>query len=298
VIKVEKIKCDEMIVKEKICAVIVTYYPDEKFNERVQRMASQAGAVVIVDNTPERAKNLSHGTVIFNGENRGIATALNQGVKWADENGFQWCLLMDQDSYAEPDMVDTLISVYNSYGDKDKISVIGTNYTHESLNTESPPNSCGQKLWTEKKTVFTSGSLLPVAVFQKIGDFRDEFFIDHVDDEYCLRARRNGFKVLLSCKPSMRHNLGNITKHKLLGKRILATNHSAFRRYHMTRNHVILLKEYAFREPGWLIHASYRHFVAWLAICFFEEDKLNKLKSILKGIRDGILNRNLHRKGT
>lgn len=44
-------------------------------------------------------------------------------------------------------------------------------------------------LFRERKTLITSGMLIPLSLFGKIGMFREDYFIDSVDHEFCLRAR-------------------------------------------------------------------------------------------------------------
>jgi len=49
-----------------------------------------------------------------------------------------------------------------------------------------------------------------------IGVFREEFFIDRVDFEYCLRAKARGYCVIRTRKPLMSHTIGTPTAHRLL----------------------------------------------------------------------------------
>ncbi|MCX7748853.1 MAG: glycosyltransferase family 2 protein [Clostridia bacterium] len=292
--------------KENICAVFVTYHPDEGIHDRVLRVLRQVGSVVIVDNgsSEEKVSRLREISakydiccVIENTENLGIATALNQGVQWAKAKGFQWALLMDQDSLVEDFMIETLTQVYDDYKEPCKISVIGSNYTHSGLmhlGAQHSPVKEGR--WEEKKSVITSGSLISIPVFDGLGGFRDEFFIDHVDDEYCLRSWHKGYKVVLALKPTMVHSLGNVTIHKFMGRKLAATNHSAMRRYYMTRNHIVLMKEYFIKEFAWVRKTAYIRFVAFILICLFEKDKWKKLKAVIKGLIHGIFNLNMKNK--
>src|SRR4051812_36747623 len=112
-----------LITRAEVCAVIVTYYPDEKLLERTAAICAQVGAVLIVDNTsePTKTENVAQLATflrcgfIRNTINRGVATALNQGFTWAKERGFRWILALDQDSRAEGFMIDTLLEVCNSF---------------------------------------------------------------------------------------------------------------------------------------------------------------------------------------
>lgn len=281
-----------------ICAVIVTYHPDNHFDERVKRIARQVDSVVIVDNNSNEESvymihNLSKDMkvhLILNNENLGIATAINQGVVWAKVNGYQWVLTFDQDTVVENYLVRTLIGVYETINEREKIGIIASNfrdsYSQRSLSVFNSNNA--DYAWEERKTVITSGSLLSIKAYDEIGPFRDEFFIDFVDLEYCLRLRSKGFKVFLACKPLMLHAIGASTLHNLLWKKTGTSNHSVIRRYYMSRNHMVLIKEYFFKEPIWVATTIFSRIKSIILICLYENFRLTKLKYILLGFLDGI----------
>lgn len=287
----------------KICGIIVTYQPDSEFVSRARRLLEQLPNLVVVDNgsSPQSlayVSELADGSnvhLILNTENRGIATALNQGVNWAIAQGFGWVLTLDQDSLVHQDMVDSLCAVYRVFPDQSKLAVIGSNYIDSSIdrpffNANENVDCC----WQEVKTAITSGSLITVSGYRLIGPFKEELFIDCVDFEYCLRARSMGFHVVITRKPLMEHGIGNMTVHQLPWKTTTTSNHSAARRYYMTRNQIILTREYFAREPVWTARMLYRHLKATLLMCFFEKDVWRKLKLTFIGMIDGI-SANFHR---
>src|SRR4051812_37127020 len=90
-----------------VCAIVVAYFPDEKFNERLQAVLPQVARVVVVDNTPpgsaapklaDSLKDPAKVHLISNRANLGISAALNQGLHHALEAGFKWALTLDQDT--------------------------------------------------------------------------------------------------------------------------------------------------------------------------------------------------------
>ena len=228
---------------------------------------------------------------IQNPGNRGIAAALNQGVHWAAEQGFQWVLTLDQDSLVADDLVAKLSAVYKSFPEKERIATIGPNYKDANsgqlflrINGEGP-------IWQEVKTVITSGSLISLAARATIGPFREEFFMDYVDLEYCLRARAHGFKVVLAREPLMQHTIGVATMHKLPWKTTGTSNHSPARRYYMTRNHLVLVREYLRNEPVWAFSTLYSRLKSTVLMCLFEKDRVCKLKYTATGAFDGVLSK-------
>lgn len=283
---------------EEICAVVVAYFPDEDFPDRINSIAKQTGQVVIVVN----GHNDHHVAIfnqlslrldlklIFNPENLGIATALNQGVHWAQNNTFRWALLFDQDTMPFPSMTEELLSAYETFPVKEKVAIVGSNYYNACSKRLGYKFSetMGKPKWRLEKTVITSGSLLNLSVFQSIGPFRDDFFIDFVDIEYCLRARAKGYHVILSCKPSMVHCLGNPKEHRLFWKTTGTTNHSALRRYYMVRNNILTAKKYIWIDFGWAIESLYSRFKSIILMLLFEKDKKMKFKKVMLGFWHGI----------
>lgn len=244
-----------------ICAIIVTYHPDALFHERVLAISTQVGNVIIVDNGSnnnaikmlQEINQTQSISIIFNNENLGIARALNIGISLARINGYQFAILFDQDSEANKDLAINLCKIYSTHPNTEKIALIGTNYNNVLKSSGKNPiqrlNSGNE--WNEVKRVITSGSLLSLAAYDKIGPFREDFFIDLVDIEYCMRARKFGYIILKSNMVLMSHSIGYPSKHLLLGKTIWATNHAPIRRYYYARNYVAIQREYGNYILGW-----------------------------------------------
>ena len=278
--------------KETICAVYVTYHPDTRFPERVARIVPQVAHIVIVDNcSNEEAVRMlralcegGNSELIENTENLGIATALNQGVRHAIELGYAWGLTLDQDSWPEAELVTTLSEIYAAHPDREKVKMIGSNY--RSPVTEYSVLDCEGVTsgFIETEAVITSCSMMSLKTFEEVGPFRDDFFIDHVDHEYCLRLRSHGYKVIISCKPLMVHSIGNGTNHKILWKNLVCSNHPPIRKYYIMRNRLVLYRMYAFNEPLWIIRSLREVLIETILIILFECQKLRKIAAMLLGI--------------
>jgi rhamnosyltransferase len=275
-------------------AVVVTHHPDRAFSSRLDRYRIQVACTVVVDNGSDDSERqiletlaADRGThVIANADNLGVATALNQGVRWLRDQGFQWALLFDQDTEADAHIVKTLLDAYAGAEDHEAIAVIGSNYRNEDGVPQYP---CPQGArWIRRKTVITSGSLVSIRVFDRIGGFRDDLFIDHVDHEYCLRAAARGFKTIMACRPGMTHAIGHTVRRRVAGVNVERSVHAARRYYYNSRNHVILTREFAFREPLWVIKLTLSKMRELAMMCLFDDDKWGKLKSAAKGYWDGM----------
>lgn len=287
-------------LSQTTCAVVVTYFPDLDFFKRVESVVAQVPQTVIVDNgssasTVEQLNRIADRRsihLILNPGNEGLAAALNAGVRWAASQGFQWVLTLDQDTTVAPDMVEALTALVGSYPAPERLAVVGSNFRNRfngSLFRE-PMRADGFR-GREMPSVLTSGSLTSISVFQSIGGFRDDFFIDCIDHEYCLRARSRGFHVVLTSNPLMEHGIGHLTTHRFLWRDVNTSNHSPLRRYFTFRNMLILTREYFAKEPRWILYALWGLLKSFVLILLFETDRTTKLKFILRGCFDGALGR-------
>jgi rhamnosyltransferase len=201
-------------------------------------------------------------------------------------------LMLDQDTTVAPDMVETLTEVVRREPNIQRLAVVGSNFKDkvtERLDTHvaRPDDSAG----IETVTAITSGSLVSLSAFRAVGGLRDDFFIDCVDHEYCLRARAHGYRVMITSKPVMEHPIGNFTYHRWLGRTVRTTNHPPARQYFMSRNLLILAREYGRKEPRFIYAYSQGWLRCVVKLCLFEDGRLAKIKSIVRGCLDGLLKR-------
>jgi rhamnosyltransferase len=283
----------------QVCAILVSYHPDAELPRRATRILEQAGALVIVDNGSgdearamlERLAADPRVSLVLNPANLGIASALNLGVERARASGFAWVLLLDQDSGLHDGMLSSLIEVRAAYPEPYRVAVIGAGFGEE---TRPGPSQA----WVEVESVVTSGSLIPLAVHTAVGPFRDEFFIDYVDSEYCFRARAKGYRVIRTSKPLMSHTIGAPTRHAVLGVSKWTTNHSPDRRYYIARNDTVMLREYGgYRFGSWALKSLGRRLRTCKRIVLYERSKARKIAAVSAGWWDGVCGRMGPRKG-
>src|SRR5215831_10464572 len=103
-----------MMRPQHVCAVIVTYRPGATILDRLSNVLPQVQGLIVVDNGSNddevgqlrAASSALTFHLIENGENLGIADALNQGVRWAKSQGYPWVILFDQDSEITDNFID------------------------------------------------------------------------------------------------------------------------------------------------------------------------------------------------
>jgi len=284
------------VTRELVCAVLITYFPDKDFVERAKRVAPQVACVVIIDNSASEqqgqflariAKNIGAHLILNNG-NVGVAKALNQGALWALEQGYEWILTLDQDSVVTPHIVTSLVAICNAYSERFRLALVGSNYIQARSRKPFSEGCRGSDLAREVELVITSGSLVSLSAFKELGKFREEFFIDRVDHEYCLRAKTQGFRLLMSIEPLMEHPIGASIPCQLLWWQTETSNHAGVRRYFMARNQLAMAREYFASAPRSTLLGLLTFVKSIILMVVFEREVLSKLRFTIRGIWHGL----------
>lgn len=281
---------------EKIAAIVVTYNPDEGLNKSTKRLIKQVDSIIMVDNgSNDEGKEIinkiknKYGEkieVIFNEENLGIATALNKGVKYALNNDYKWILTMDQDSCAEENMVKIMLETYYAIDENERKDILSLFPTFIDRGIESLDKNNENVEYEYVDAEITSGNLLKAEVFEKAGFFDDSLFIDMVDTDYCMRLNELGIKMIRISGAILNHSIGNSKQVKKLFGTFNTSNHSATRRYYMTRNRFYTWNKYKNLNSFTLNRDKKLFKKEFVKIILGEDDKLNKVKMVLKGYKD------------
>ena len=283
---------------ERICAVIVTYQPDDESAHCIETIVRHAAHTVIVDNasrheclTSLKALPAGRFTLVRNAENTGVAAGINRGIREARDRGFEWFVLFDQDTEIFPYSLGHLIEARRSCALP--VGVQGASFfvrRGDGGIDDARVPFCGGQLWKEEDVVLTSGSLLHSADYDTIGPLQENYFIDYVDFEFCLRARERGLHVTRATMPVMLHRPGSIVPVRRWlrpGKYRNVSNYSPLRRYYSTRNLMLLRRDYGTRHPA-LFRQLFKQLRREIGVVIkYEGNKLAKLRAILAGYRDG-----------
>jgi len=288
----------------KSAAIIVIYCPDHDISSNINQIALNVDEVVVVDNSKIpilSPVNLNNNiTVIENKCNAGIAKALNQGVSYLGAKGYNNLFLFDQDSTPPLVYFENMLRFKSTLNDSDCI-ICAPNFIDRNSETEAKFSivtkwtlrnvTCKDKVENQPLYVsfaITSGILLDYDLYKEVGEFRDDYFIDHVDSEYCLRAVACGKKIAINCDLTLDHAIGHRTVHKLLGVTIKPNNHNPVRRYYIFRNGVRMTIDYFACYPAFALLSVARIVHEVLAVVCFEKDKLNKLLAASVGVWHGL----------
>ena len=274
----------EDILHMDISAGIVLFNPDiKRLKENIDAVIIQCTHLYLVDNgsgNVDEVKGLlnqynqSKISILWNRENQGIAKALNQLTSAAQKEGFDWILTLDQDSVVPSNIV----GEFEKYINNSSVGILCPIICDRNKDEEIKINEdC-----TEIDECITSGSLLNIRAWSEIGGFDERMFIDGVDFDICYRLRQRGYKIYCIHSVVLLHELGHIEYHRFLFWKVLVKNHSAFRKYYIARNIIYTAKK---RRSTLLVVKGLLQEIKLIGIViFYEEDKLNKIRCICRGI--------------
>lgn len=248
-----------------IAAVIITYNPDKKFGDRLAAIVRECGMVYVVDNGSADQAALKKITkrprvkLLALGQNTGIAHAQNVGLSAAFAGGAEAVILFDHDSAPRPGLSKALFTA--AAGTR----IVGPRIY--DINKKSfARHPCYGGLFFRRRAapeagvlegvmmVIASGCLVPRAVYERTGGMREEYFIDYVDWDYCLRARHKfGIATVVAAAAVLDHARGERHGRRLGPFTLYPPGYSAARYAHIFRNRAALLREYLFKDRAFVV---------------------------------------------
>lgn len=190
-------------------------------------------------------------TIIKNNQNYGFAGGNNVGIKYALNHNSQYILLLNNDTFVDPNFLTELIKVAEN---DEKIGSV------QSLLLKPDGkyiDSLGQEIyvWSAmdkginskydnplKKDIEIFGAcaaaaIYPKEIFKKIGLFDEDFFVIFEDVDLSWRIRLKGFKSVLAANSIVYHKRG-------ISENINHDETSYLMEYHYNKNLLITMLKY------------------------------------------------------
>jgi rhamnosyltransferase len=292
------------------CAIIVTYFPSETdLLTLLRELRPQVERIVVVDNgSPDGTRTRLHEAcrqydahVVLLDLNLGVAAGHNIGIRWAKQNGCSHVALLDQDSVPAEKMISELLTAERLWLAKGiEVGAVGPQFRNLHTGSKFPfiriegwrirrdqgdPNVDGGTVLADY--LITSGSLIRVDVFDDVGFFDDDLFIDYVDIEWGLRAKSRGYQNFGVCSVEMLHRLGDPPLPLFRG-RMQVPFRSPLRHYYHFRNAIALYRR-NYIPWRWSLNDAWRLALKFVVYSVFTNERARHFKMMLLGIFHGFI---------
>lgn len=261
----------------KFCVGVIWFNPDKKAVLRIKELSNIFDKVFIYDNSPNSNISLvpkkENVYYLFNGKNDAIAIAFNQIVKKANEYDFLFAL--DQDTEIHASQIIRLKDYVDQFYKKN----IGIYCPDIYFNKKKISDNSIEDI----DFAITSCSMINISIFNKIGGYDENIFLDGVDRDFCFRLRNSGYRIRKVGLIKVRQHLGNDRK-SILG----VYEHSALRNYYIAYNRRYFINKFPNYFKNWnkVKYLYLSEGKQLLNVTFFEKNKISKIRNILKAIKD------------
>lgn len=223
--------------------------------------------------------------MIRNEENLGFSGGNNIGIKKALENGSDWVVLLNNDTWVERDFIGVLRAKLNELGGVVGIPLVEDNRTAY----------CGKVEWLKSTlmhhynghhcicngahcNVYAIGGALAIhkEVFEKTGFLDEKYFLYFEDADFSLRAQKAGLSLNFLDKPKVHHQVSSSTKK--LGSPLLLRYHCRNALYFNLKNGPWHIKILVWPWSFWIMKKQ----LLKMMFMYKQEESL----AILKGIFD------------
>jgi rhamnosyltransferase len=228
--------------------------------------------------------------------NLGVGVAHNRIIEAAMARGIERIILFDQDSSPSPDLVgELLVRMQGLIRAGERPAIVGPRPVGRDGQTYKAPRplaraeAMAQGPNVPVEFLISSGSLINGAAFREIGPFRDDFFIDAIDIEWCLRARAKGFTCWMATDVPMGHRLGDGAVRLPVAGAYLVLQPPA-RAYTFVRNQLALFR-LGHVPRSWKARAAARLVAYTIGQTICASQRRAVVRSLARGWWDGLLGR-------
>jgi GT2 family glycosyltransferase len=248
----------ERIEASSVAAVVVTYNRQDTVAaclDGIRRQTSPAGVIIAVDNASTDATGsvlASHPDVhvLRLAANEGFAGGLAAGLRRAEQLGFDWAWLFNDDDRPRVDALEQMISAVEDLPrTTGMLACVREDEAGAYYSLGATWNGRHKEIYysgletgpVELDVVTFQGTLVSMQLVAEIGVPRADFFMMLEDLEYCLRCRSRGWKIFV------------LPKCLVTAANMGSTGRPApWRGYYQTRNHLLMVRDHhSWNEGFW-----------------------------------------------
>ncbi len=289
----------------KICAGIVLYNPELKLlKKNIDALCPQVDKVFLYNNGSDNFEQVKdvfadYDNIIFKDgiKNKGIAFALNVIINWADSQGYEWVLTMDQDSVC----ANNLIKEYKKYLNEKKLALLCPfilNNGKITLTEYKKSNLPKTMNILDPAKCITSGCLTNVKIAKIVGGFNNQLFIDGVDFDLNCRILEAGYRIVQVNRTYLVQKMGKGKNIRLFNTLQHLTGIDLFRRakivavypnirlYYHSRNMRYIRKKYSIYSKQTSASFIFMYYMFFSIFYPHERSRIKMWKAMIKGFRD------------
>jgi GT2 family glycosyltransferase len=276
--------------------------------DSIKQMDGGSFDIIVVDNgshdgSGARLKEQFTDIVLIQSPvNRGFTGGNNLALQYALDNGYVYVFLLNNDTFVKPDLLQVLTQFMDQHPEAGAVQPIifmndnrsllwngGSGYSKwlgypYSLGYNKPPQP-PQLQSREVDWITGCAFFIRSSVLRQTGLLAENLFIYNEDVDLSFRIRKKGWKLFYHPQSAVYHIAGMANRAKTKTKEGYV---SPFVHYLNVRNRIWMLKthvRFIHAPTAWLFNFFYfLTLMAYFAIRLYP----GKLRSVLKGIRDGI----------
>lgn len=233
---------------------------------------------------------------IYNETNRGFAAAINQGLRRALDQAADYVLVLNNDTVADPAMLEGLMDVARGASDSMvvpkiyyysrpniiwSVGALLNRWTFELKGNVHDREDSGQ--WenvTERQFATACAALMPRRLVERVGFLDERFFVYYDDADWSLRVLAAGFRILLAPQAKLWHKVAGASGG-------VDTPHQ---RYWLGRSSVLFFRKHV-HGWRWLIVLPYRTGSALkTTIRLLAQHRVDSARAYWRGLSDGLRN--------
>lgn len=273
-----------------IASIFVLYNPQPPEIEKIKKYCEDFEEIdwVVVDNSKSPIDNydeVKNCKYVHNNNIGGIAGAISRGIEHTSENT-EYVFTFDQDSVIPHNFFQSMANFIREKNAK----LVCSNFFDVNSKTFAKfvhLNKFNYDVVSDSDyTTFaiSSGMGINKSFWLEMNGVNENYIIDHVDTEICLKAHSRGERIYINYDICLEHAIGERKVYKFLGVTLKPNNHNHIRKYYIVRNGTHLAWKYLFKYPGYFYLNILRLIHEFLCTILYEKNKIKKLRYMAMGL--------------
>lgn len=266
-----------------IIGLIAMYMPNPNEIDNISKYIGELDYCYLLDDSAQDNSSVVQTLVdqhpgkveyYMNPYNRGLVGSVNNGFRMAIEKGADWVLVMNPDGTFQ----NNAISIFKKYISQNNTDDVGIICPVFNIDRRPKETGIGTR---EVRYPDMTGCLYNTRILSQIGFYDQKTYFYGLDLEYCLRVKKNGYRIIECSEAVLNHKPAETYNVKLFEKTIFKCGKDNPQRYY-----------YQFRSAYYIwknYHSFYCfafHVYKWLKVVLFFDNKKEYYKMINLGIRD------------